>query len=185
MYLLCGLGNKGPEYAATRHNMGYLVIDRFAEVLHISLNKRIAGCRTGTGDDLVLAKPNTYMNLSGGPVAGLMGKLNLGPEHLVLVHDDLDMDFGRIKIKWNGKDGGHKGVRSVADALRSPLFLRVKVGIGKNAGIAAEDYVLSPFSRNEREALGEVLDRAVEVLHTLVKEGKDRAMSRYNRAPLI
>lgn len=182
MFLLCGLGNKGSEYAFTRHNVGYLVIDRFSERHRIPVTKRLCGCRIGESESVILAKPNTYMNLSGGPVASLLQRKSIPPESLVIIHDDLDMDFGRLRIRWDGRDGGHKGVRSVSDALQSPLFYRMKLGIGRNPAMPAEEYVLSRFQSEEMEDLAEILDRAVDALHTFVFESKEKAMSMYNRS---
>jgi len=182
LFLLCGLGNKGSEYAFTRHNIGYLVIDRFSERFHISVEKRLCSCKVGESAEIVLAKPNTYMNLSGGPVAALMRRTSIPADCLILIHDDLDMDFGRIRIRWDGRDGGHKGVRSVADALRSPLFYRMKIGIGRNPAIPPEEYVLSKFSPEETEDLADIIERAVDALHTFIFEGKEKAMSMFNRS---
>jgi PTH1 family peptidyl-tRNA hydrolase len=182
LFLLCGLGNKGSEYAFTRHNIGYLVVDMYSERFKIPVQKRLCGCRVGESEELILAKPNTYMNLSGGPVASLAQRKSVPPEGLVIIHDDIDMDFGRIRIRWNGSDGGHKGVRSVADALRSPLFFRMKIGIGRNPVIPPEEYVLSRFQGEEAKDLADILDRAVDALHTFVFESKEKAMSMYNRS---
>ena len=182
MFLLCGLGNKGSEYAFTRHNIGYLVVDKFSERFHISIQKRLCGCRVGESEEIILAKPNTYMNLSGGPVASLVQRKSLSAENIVIIHDDIDMDFGRIRIRWNGRDGGHKGVRSIADALRSPLFYRMKIGIGRNPAIPPEEYVLSRFQKEEMEDLTDIIDRTVDALHTFVFEGKEKAMSMFNRS---
>jgi peptidyl-tRNA hydrolase, PTH1 family len=185
LFLLCGLGNKGPEYKHTRHNIGYLTVDRFAERFHVPVNRKLCGCRTGTYEDVLLAKPDTYMNLSGGPVASLMKKMNIKAEDLLLVQDDLDMSFGRIKIKWSGRDGGHKGVRSVIDALQTPLFYRLKIGIGRDTSMAPEDYVLSSFGPAEKGGLIEALDTAVDAIHTFLFEGKEKAMSMYNRGSVV
>ncbi len=141
------------EYAFTRHNIGYLVVDKFSERFHISIQKRLCGCRVGESEEIILAKPNTYMNLSSGPVASLVQRKSLSAENIVIIHDDIDMDFGRIRIRWNGRDGGHKGVRSIVDALRSPLFYRMKIGIGRNPAIPAEEYVLSRFRRKRWKTL--------------------------------
>jgi PTH1 family peptidyl-tRNA hydrolase len=130
----------------------------------------------------MVAKPNTYMNLSGGPVASLAQKMSVPLDGLVIIHDDIDMDFGRIRIRWNGRDGGHKGVRSVANALQSQLFYRMKIGVGRDPVIPPEEYVLSRFNREEAEELADILDRAVDALHTFVYEGKEKAMSMYNRS---
>ncbi|HME42209.1 MAG TPA: aminoacyl-tRNA hydrolase [Syntrophorhabdales bacterium] len=181
MFLFCGLGNKGAGYKYTRHNLGYLVIDRYAEHFGIDVNKKASKCIVGETNDLILAKPDTYMNLSGGPLASLVRKRNIPLDNLVLIHDDLDMDFGRIKIRWNGSDGGHKGVRSIIDFLGSPLFHRLKIGIGRDPVLSPEEYVLVRFRKDELEPIAEILDTAVDALHTLVTESPAKAMSLYNR----
>jgi PTH1 family peptidyl-tRNA hydrolase len=162
--------------------MGYLVIDRYAQRLGISVEKKASKCIIGETNDLMLAKPDTYMNLSGGPVASLVRKKNIPLDNLVLIHDDLDMDFGRIKIRWNGSDGGHKGVRSVIELLGSPLFHRLKIGIGRDPVLSPEKYVLIRFRKADLEPLSEILDTAVDALHTLVTDGPAKAMSLYNRS---
>ena len=181
MFLLCGLGNKGAGYKYTRHNIGYLVVDRYADRFGISVNKKASKCIVGETGDFILAKPDTYMNLSGGPVASLVRKQKIPLDNLVLIHDDLDMDFGRIKIRWNGSDGGHKGVRSVIELLGSPLFHRLKIGIGRDPVLSPEEYVLIRFRKDELEPLSEILDTAVDALHALVTDGPAKAMSMYNR----
>ena len=181
MFLLCGLGNKGSGYAHTRHNVGYLVIDRFSEKYRIPVNRKMCGCRVGMEDDLILAKPDTYMNLSGGPVAQLIKKTGVSLEDILLIQDDLDMEFGKLKIKWNGRDAGHKGVRSVGDSLHSLLFFRMKIGIGRDPSMAPEDYVLSRFTGPEMEELADTLDRAAEAAHTFIFDGREKAMSIYNK----
>lgn len=181
MFIVCGLGNRGATYAYTRHNIGYLVIDRLADGLHIPLNKKASGCRVAAAEGFLLAKPDTYMNLSGGPVASLMKRQGVPPERLIVVHDDLDMDFGRMKIRWNGTDGGHKGVRSIIDALRSPLFFRVKLGIGRSPVLPPEEYVLTRFPEEEIDGLVDVLDRATDALRLFLSEGGEKAMNKYNR----
>ena len=180
MFLLCGLGNKGFEYSYTRHNIGYLVIDRYSEKFNIPLTKKRYGCKTGIRDDVLLAKPDTYMNLSGAPVSSLVRNMDISLESLILIHDDLDMDFGRIKIRWNGGHGGHNGVRSVIDSLQSNLFNRIKIGIGRDPSMMPEDYVLSRFRTEDRKILDESLDNAAEALHVFIYEGKAKAMSMYN-----
>jgi peptidyl-tRNA hydrolase, PTH1 family len=181
LFLLCGLGNKGGNYANTRHNTGYLVVDRFSEKYRIPIKKKVGGCRVGVGDDIILAKPDTFMNLSGKPVAALIRQMKLSLEDILIVHDDLDMDVGKVKIKWNGRDGGHKGVRSVADSVQSALFYRMKIGIGRNPGIASEDYVLSRFDGEDIEIIRDAVDRAAEAAHCFFFEGKEKAMSIYNK----
>lgn len=181
MFLLCGLGNKGSEYSGTRHNIGYLVVERFSRIFNIPFSKKLAGCRIGLSENLVLAKPVTYMNLSGGPIFSLMKKMGIAIEDFLLVHDDLDMELGRIRIRLGGSDGGHKGVRSVIETLGSSQFYRLKLGIGRDAAIPPEDYVLSCFPDHEFEALEETLETAVEAAKIFIFDGKAKAMSMYNR----
>jgi peptidyl-tRNA hydrolase, PTH1 family len=185
LFLLCGLGNKGSEYQFTRHNIGYLVIDRFSEKFHIPVKKKVCGCRIGMHENVLLAKPDTFMNISGPPVSLLATKMGITPEDLIIIHDDLDMEFGKIRIRLNGGDGGHRGVRSVADVLQSKLFYRVKIGIGRSPFMEPEDYVLSGFKEEERAVLIESLDRAADAIHTFIFESKEKAMSIYNKKDVL
>jgi len=181
LFLLCGLGNKGSEYEGTRHNAGYLVIDRFSRVLNIPFSKKLSGCRIGYTESLILAKPVTYMNLSGGPVFSLMKKMDIAVDDFLLIHDDLDMELGRIRIRLGGSDGGHKGVRSVIETLGSSQFYRLKLGIGRDPVIQPEDYVLSNFGDHEKKLLDETIENAVEAARVFIFESKSKAMSMYNR----
>ena len=181
MHLLCGLGNKGSEYTFTRHNIGYLVIDRFSERFNIPLKKKDSGCRIGLKNDLVLAKPDTYMNLSGSPVAKLVRKLSIETGSMIVIHDDLDMEFGKMRIRLGGRDGGHKGVRSVIESLGTQEFYRLKIGIGRNPAMPAEEYVLSRFEYERQRELAQVIDIACEALDVFVSEGGSKAMSIYNK----
>lgn len=182
MYLLCGLGNKGTQYSFTRHNAGYLVIDRYAEKYNLPFTRKIKGCRVAISDAVMLVKPDTFMNLSGGPLASLMHHYKIEPEKLIVIQDELDMELGRMRIRWNGRDGGHRGVRSVIDAIQTSYFHRLKVGIGRDPVMAPEEYVLSRFRQDELEELTDVIARAVESLHMFVHDSKEKAMSIYNRA---
>jgi peptidyl-tRNA hydrolase, PTH1 family len=181
VFLLCGLGNRGSSYSFTRHNVGYLLVDRCSERFGIRLNRKLAGCRVGVGESVVLAKPDTFMNLSGPPVTNLLARMGLRLSSLIVAHDDLDMDFGRIKIKRDGRDGGHKGIRSIIDACGSRDFYRLKVGIGRNPALPAEEYVLSPFTSAETGLLAETIDLAVDAIRIFIDEGEAKAMSLYNR----
>jgi peptidyl-tRNA hydrolase, PTH1 family len=185
LFLFCGLGNKGREYAYTRHNIGYLVIERYSDRFHIPVTSRIGGCKVGSGDGFVLAKPQTFMNLSGRPVWALMEKMSLDAGDLLLIHDDLDMEFGRIRIKFGGRDGGHKGVRSVADSLCTQLFHRLKIGIGRDPRLKPEEYVLTRFSNEESKVMADVLDTAVDALQSFLRDGPSTAMSIFNKSPGI
>ena len=181
MLLLCGLGNSGAAYRNTRHNVGFLAVERLSEAFEVPISRKLAGCMVGEGPSVLLAKPVTFMNLSGAPVVSLMKRRNIRPENLVVIHDDLDMDFGRLRLKWDGGDGGHKGVRSVAEALGTSQFLRVKIGIGRDPVLPPEEYVLSRFKPAEKEALAGALERACDALTMLVAEGRERAMNLFNR----
>ncbi len=161
--------------------MGYLVIDRFSERHNIPINKKQSGCRIGLREDLILAKPDTYMNLSGDPVSKLIKKMNIDKANLVVIHDDLDMTFGKMRIRWGGRDGGHKGVRSIIERLGFDQFHRVKIGIGRNPSMAVEEFVLTRFQREELEPLNEYLNIAVDALDVFLKDGPSRAMSIFNK----
>lgn len=181
MHLLCGLGNKGSGYAFTRHNAGYLVINRYSERFKVPFAGKDSGCRVGIKEGLLLAKPDTYMNLSGGPVAKIAGKYLVSPDQMIIVHDDLDMELGRMRIRLGGRDGGHRGVRSVIERLGTSEFYRLKIGIGRNPAVPAEEYVLSPFPREELEELADVIETACDALEVFVREGASKAMSLFNR----
>jgi len=181
LFLLCGLGNKDFKYFNTRHNAGYLAIDRFSQRYAIALDKKICNCIAGVKDNIIIAKPDTYMNLSGGPVAALVKAFNVKNEELVIIHDDLDIELGKIKIKWDGNDGGHKGVRSIIESLGTKNFYRLKIGIGRDPAMAPEAYVLSCFSKDEQMLLMDILDSVSEALYMFIHEGKEKAMSIYNR----
>jgi peptidyl-tRNA hydrolase, PTH1 family len=181
LLLICGLGNKGTTYRNTRHNVGYLVLDRFSERFGIRFSGKVGGCVVGVTDGLLLAKPDTYMNLSGTPVFSLMKKKNITPADLLVVHDDLDMEFGRMRLRWDGGDGGHKGVRSISEHVRTHDFHRLKIGIGRDPVLPPEEYVLSRFRSGEAQVLDEALDKAAEALHVFYTEGKEKAMNMFNR----
>ncbi|OGP84378.1 MAG: aminoacyl-tRNA hydrolase [Deltaproteobacteria bacterium RBG_16_54_11] len=184
-WLIVGLGNPGKEYRLTRHNVGFLVVDRLARQQGIQFNKRRGGARIGEGrvgrQKVVLAKPLTYMNKSGVAVKRLVKALGVPLDHLVVVHDDLDLACGRMKIKEAGGHGGHKGVQSIVEQLGSTDFLRVKVGIGKPPDPEqGADYVLSPFDKEEIPVVEEGIERASEAIEAIIVSGKDRTMNTYN-----
>jgi peptidyl-tRNA hydrolase, PTH1 family len=181
LILFCGLGNKGSIYRNTRHNIGYLVLDRFSEKFRINFSRKVAGCLIGEGSDVLLAKPDTYMNLSGAPVLSLIKKKNISVKDIIVIHDDLDMDLGRLKIRWDGGDGGHKGVRSISNYLQTHDFYRLKIGIGRDPVSPPEEYVLSPFKYNEIDTLKNAIDKAAEALNVFLTEGKERAMNLFNK----
>jgi PTH1 family peptidyl-tRNA hydrolase len=185
MWLIIGLGNPGKEYRLTRHNVGFRVVDRLAREQGIAFKRRRKGAQIGEGrigaKRVVLTKPLTYMNKSGIAVKKLVEGLGVSLDHLVVVHDDLDLACGRIKIKKKGGHGGHKGVQSIMEQLSSADFLRVKIGIGKPRNHhEGADYVLSPFAAEERALVKESVEQAAAAIKTIIVSGKDQAMTMYN-----
>jgi PTH1 family peptidyl-tRNA hydrolase len=186
MKLIVGLGNPG-EYEGTRHNLGFLVIDRLAERDNVALSERLCDSQVGEwscgGQKMLLAKPQTFMNRSGAAVECLMRECQSSAEDLVVIYDDLDLPFGRIRIRPRGSAGGHRGMLSILEQLADAPFYRVRVGIGRPPeGIDPTDYVLEPFNAEEREALNGIVDWAAESVLSLVRDGPEQAMARYNRA---
>ncbi len=167
MKLLVGLGNPGPRYYGTRHNVGFLVIDALAAAHRIALRKRTSTAQYGEGTigvhRVVLAKPLTYMNLSGQAVAALSVYFSILPRDLIVIHDDLDLVLGRLRLKTKGGDAGHYGVRSIIEHLGTGEFTRIRVGIGRP--VRKEEvvpYVLSPFAPDELPLVEEVVQTAVK-----------------------
>jgi PTH1 family peptidyl-tRNA hydrolase len=165
--------------------VGFRVVDRFARKQGIQFKKRRGGARIGEGrvgrEKVILAKPLTYMNKSGAAVKKLVEGLRIPLDHLVVVHDDLDLACGRMKIKEMGGHGGHKGVQSIIEHLGSADFLRVKVGIGKpESPEQGADYVLSRFTANEISLVKESVEQATDAIEAVIRSGKDQAMNMYN-----
>jgi len=188
LHIIAGLGNPGQEYAGTRHNAGFMVVDALARRLSIEIGgvrfRARAGSGSFRGHQLMLLKPRTYMNLSGESVASCLNTLRLTPESLIVVHDDLDLAEGRILIKVRGGDGGHRGIRSIIDALDTGEFVRVRVGIGRPpAGVDPVDWVLTAWEPDGRDRMDEALTRAVEAVMAIITRGLAAAMNRYNRTP--
>ena len=179
-----GLGNPGAAYAHTRHNVGMWVIERAAARWSIRLAKRGMAHRGAgrLGSELLeLAGTLDWMNITGPPLNGLLRECSLTAGDLILVHDDLDLDLGRLRIKQAGGHGGHNGIKSVIDAIGTSQFVRVKIGIGRPAPRQdSADYVLQAFTREEREVLNPCLDRAVDALECLIHRGTAVAMNQFN-----
>lgn len=184
MHVLVGLGNPGAQYAETRHNVGFLVIDRLAERHQVTVSRQrhraLFGRGRILGEDCLLVKPQTFMNDSGDAVRRLLMFYRVPPADVLLVCDDLNLDLGVMRLRRGGSDGGHKGVRSVIDYLDTDQIARLRLGIGRPAGPNAIDYVLSPFARSEREQVQEMRDRAVEAVECVLRDGLETAMNRYN-----
>lgn len=184
-WLVIGLGNPGRRYRQTKHNVGFRIVDRFAEKKGIRFKRRLGKVQLGEGrigtERVVIAKPLTYMNRSGSVVKKLIGELEIPLDHLVVVHDDLDLESSRIKIKEKGGHGGHKGVSSIIEQLGNPNFLRVKVGIDKpQRPDEGADYVLAPFDNEQLPLVEESMEKASEAIETIIVSGKAKAMSMYN-----
>jgi peptidyl-tRNA hydrolase, PTH1 family len=190
-WLIVGLGNPGPRYEATRHNVGQMVIDELADRRGERFSAHRANARVAEGwlrpggPKLILAKPQSFMNVSGGPVAGLAKYYGVPPERVVIVHDELDIPFDTLKLKTGGGHGGHNGVRDVAKALATPEFPRIRVGIGRPPGRQdPADWVLDPFGTTERKTLPNLIADAADAVELLVDEGLVAAQQRYH-APRV
>lgn len=196
--LVVGLGNPGPEYEKTRHNVGRMIVAEMATRQGLRLSRHKTGAFVGalrlggmapesvgpeSGPSVVLAVPLSYMNLSGGPVAALARYHRIPPEEVVVVHDDIDLPFGTIRLKRGGGEGGHNGLKSVTKSLGTPEYVRIRFGVGRpRTGMDAADYVLRPFTAAERKALPELIDRAVEAIEAVLTEGLEAAQQRFHTA---
>ncbi|WP_203137933.1 aminoacyl-tRNA hydrolase [Microbacterium sp. JZ31] len=186
-WLIVGLGNPGPRYEATRHNVGQMVIDELAArrgepFKQHKANARVAETwlRPGAAK-LVLAKPNSFMNVSGGPAANLARFYGTAPDRVIVVHDELDIPFDTLRLKAGGGHGGHNGVRDVAKALGTADFLRVRVGIGRPPGRQdPADWVLDPFSATDRQTLPILISDAADAVEQIVEDGLVAAQQRHH-----
>lgn len=191
-WVVVGLGNPGPKYAGNRHNAGLMVVEELARRAGASFTShrsraKVADVRLGTlpggapGPRVLLATTTGYMNLSGGPVASLLGYHQIDAEHLLVVHDELDIDFGAVKLKRGGGEGGHNGLRSVSAALGTRDYVRVRVGIGRPPGRQdPADFVLSDFSPRERPELAFLIGDAADAVETVVTQGLEAAQQRFH-----
>lgn len=200
-WLVVGLGNPGAQYAGNRHNVGQMVLDELARRSSATFSSRapgllgrrpqaaVAEVRLGTlpggapGPRAVLAKPTTYMNVSGGPVAALARYYDVGPEHVLVVHDELDIPFADVRLKLGGGEGGHNGLRDISKALGTKDYLRVRVGVGRPPGRQdPADFVLKDFAAAERTDLPWLLDRASDAVEAVLSEGLAAAQQRFHTA---
>ncbi len=187
--VLVGLGNPGPEYARTRHNLGWACLDAFAARSGIELSRKRWRSRVGCGDvaghRLWLLKPQTFMNLSGRAVFEATRDLEVGPEDVWVVYDEMDLPLCRLRIKRGGSSAGHRGIESIIASLHDDSFVRFRIGVGKQrrpgtgAGV---DHVLGRFSRREAAVLDRVIDGVVSAIETAIREGLTQAMNLHNRA---
>ena len=192
MKLIVGLGNPGPEYALTPHNAGFLAIDRIAEICDVQVANFRGRAMTAkaelAGHDVLLAKPGTFMNLSGLSVAALLQELELGVEDLIVLYDELAIPLGTLRIRERGSAGGHNGVKSISGVLGTEEWTRVRIGVGKpplESGRAIKsggtDYLLGQMRKQELAVLDEVLDQAVRAVEAVLTKGVGAAMNEFNR----
>jgi peptidyl-tRNA hydrolase, PTH1 family len=195
MKLVVGLGNPEDKYIGTRHNLGFEVLEHLREKLNLgewSLEKKLKSEVIKTkidGEDIILARPQTYMNNSGQAVSLLANYYKVSPEEVIVIHDDLDLKLGQIKIRLGGAAGGHHGVESVMAGLATDKFLRVRLGIGnirttsaehKEIHVSVENYVLEPFLRQEKPKVKHMLKQAINALELLLNEGLEKAQNQFN-----
>lgn len=193
MKLIVGLGNPGRRYERTRHNLGFLCVNRLAREFKIKMNKSQGKARTGkgriAGNEVLLARPQTFMNLSGESVKLLLTKTHTGTDELIVIHDDLDLPVGKIRIRFGGGSGGHKGINSIFQETGSHDFYRVRIGVGRpprfkdNVEIQEDDvidYVLSNFSPDEKKIIEKSIPLAGEAVVSLITEGLTATMNKYN-----
>jgi PTH1 family peptidyl-tRNA hydrolase len=189
-WLVVGLGNPGKQYAGNRHNVGFLVADLLASRIGAKFGRakrvhaEVAEGRLGFGGPkLILVKPLTFMNLSGGPVVALAQFFKVPVEQVIAVHDELDVPFGQVRVKRGGGEGGHNGLRSMSTSLSTKEYARVRFGIGRPPGRQEPaDYVLSDFAGAERKELDFLVDRAADVVEAVVLEGVEWAQNKYHGA---
>ncbi len=186
MFLVAGLGNPGEEYALTPHNLGFLTVDRLAERHGIRITRKDSRALVGMGEidghPVMLAKPQTFMNLSGTSLAPLMEKHSIEIARFVAVYDELDLAWLALKIKPKGSAAGHNGMRSLISSLRTDEFMRVRMGIHPGHPIRdGAEFVLAPFKRSQRKELEEFVDYTAGAVRSIIAEGVEKAMTRFNR----
>jgi PTH1 family peptidyl-tRNA hydrolase len=187
--LIVGLGNPGMEYQFTPHNLGFLAVDRIAEKYGMRVSNRNCKALTGRGRigevEVVLAKPETYMNLSGSSVRELVAELEIDPQKdMIVIYDDLDLPYGSIRVRERGSAGGHNGVQSIISALGTQEFLRIRIGIAPEFKLNdGASYVLSQLKKSQLPVVDQALDEAAEAVKIILGEGPAPAMNRFNRKP--
>jgi PTH1 family peptidyl-tRNA hydrolase len=193
MKLIVGLGNPGFLYARNRHNIGFMCVSHLAKLHRIPFDRKQGAARTGIGNiaryKVVVARPQTYMNASGESVSALLKRLNVAPSDLIVIHDDLDLPVGKIRLRLGGSSGGHKGIDSIISHIGTRDFYRIRVGIGRPDGSESSDaakeevviaYVLNDFTTEERKIIDETIPQVCEAIVRLLAEGLNAAMNKYN-----
>ena len=192
-WLIAGLGNPGPDYSATRHNVGFMAVDRIAAMTGAKLSRHKRGNvlaaeaklgMPGSQTPIILAESLSYMNESGGPIKALLQFYDIPAERLIAIHDELDIPFAALRVKFGGGDNGHNGLKSTRNALGNGEFYRVRIGIGRPPG--RQDpaaFVLKPFASSERAELPELIERAADATCSLITQGLERTQSTFNTGP--
>lgn len=185
MFCIAGLGNPGIRYEGTPHNIGFIVVDELAKRHAIRVSKNESAALTGSGhirdNTVVLVKPQTFMNNSGAAIGPVLKYRNLTNHDLIVVYDELDLPWTALRIKRNGSAAGHNGVKSIIAALKTDVFIRVRVGIHPDHPLDAVQYVLAPFERELRNEVDEVVSYTADAVESIVAEGANRAMAKFNR----
>lgn len=183
MWVIVGLGNPGRRYTKTRHNIGFMVADNLAERYGIELRTKelyTAGKGSMEGNNIVLVEPLTFMNRSGLAVKDVMQRHGVEAGNLIVIHDDIDMETGKLKIRKTGSSGGHKGIASIIERIGTKEFVRVKIGIGREEEVPAEDYVLRKFGKDQISLIKDAIVRASDAIAMIIRDGVDKAMNKFN-----
>ena len=184
MFVIAGLGNPGRKYENTRHNMGFLVIDRIAEKSGINVNKlkfrALVGDGVISGRKVLLVKPQTYMNLSGESLREVVDYYGVEPEDVLVIYDDFDLETGALRIRKKGSAGSHNGMKSVISHLQSEDFPRIRIGIGRSGSLDWKDFVIGKVGRDEKKSIEDAVERAAEAVVCILEKGIDTAMNKYN-----
>jgi PTH1 family peptidyl-tRNA hydrolase len=183
LWLIAGLGNPGSRYEKTRHNVGFLAVEACIrrQPLDCKEKEDYKICKGSLGDEkIIFLEPLTFMNRSGIAIRRIMQKSNISPQQLIVIHDDLDLETGSLKIRKKGSSGGHKGIESIIQHIGTQEFIRIKIGIGRDPFVPTEKYVLSKFRKEDIQAIREAIEKAVESVYAIINDGVERAMNRFN-----
>lgn len=186
MHLIVGLGNPGPQYEQTRHNIGFIAAEKLAKLTGAAEFKHKKKCEAYTaeveynGRKIVIALPQTYMNNSGIAVAALLNWHKIEKHKLIVVHDDVDLDVGQLRIRQGGSSGGHKGVESVIQSIGTSDFIRIRVGVGKSSTTSTKDYVLQKIPGEQKDIMNQITDKSANAALSILIDGLDRAMNKFN-----
>ncbi|QTA91799.1 aminoacyl-tRNA hydrolase [Desulfonema magnum] len=190
VHLIAGLGNPGDTYKKTRHNAGFMAVDAVADTYSIPVEKKKFDALIGRGRiqgrEVILAKPMSFMNRSGFPIQSIANYFRISSKDMLIIHDDIDLAFGRIKIKEKGGDGGHKGLRSLIAAFGGGEFARLRIGVGRSEiGMSVPDYVLAKFDADEIKEMEQIIIRARDAVVTILCKGAKEGMNRFNKKNII